>query len=120
VSLPQKPVLDVQIPGLQHLHHGKVRDIFALGEELLLVASDRVSAFDVVMNEGMPGRGIVLTQLSRFWFERTQRIVPHHLVSVDVDAWDNVPAKPRTRCVAARCAARRPSACPSSGSSAAT
>ena len=68
---------------------GKVRDIYdvtlASGEEaLLIVATDRVSAFDVVMANGMPGKGVVLTQISRFWFDFFSAAVDHHLISTDV------------------------------------
>ncbi|PIE23152.1 MAG: phosphoribosylaminoimidazolesuccinocarboxamide synthase [Planctomycetota bacterium] len=93
MSLPATPLLEISVPGLKQLHHGKVREIFAAGDDLLLVASDRVSAFDLVMNEGMAGRGIVLTQLSRFWFERTAEIVPNHIISLDADSWDDVPSE---------------------------
>ena len=70
--------------GLGEKRQGKVRDIYDLGDCLLLVATDRISAFDVVLPEGIPGKGCVLTQLSRFWFDRLWRagdddIVPHHL-----------------------------------------
>jgi phosphoribosylaminoimidazole-succinocarboxamide synthase len=62
---------------------GKVRDLYAIGEDrLLLVASDRLSAFDVVLPTEIPDKGRVLTGLSRFWFSRTQAIVPNHLVGV--------------------------------------
>lgn len=63
---------------------GKVREMYAIGEDrLLMVASDRVSAFDVVMDEPIPGKGAVLTALSRFWFQRTRDVVPNHLISDD-------------------------------------
>lgn len=62
------------------IHRGKVRDVYTLGENLLLVASDRLSAFDVVFNEGIPQKGEVLTQLSLFWFEKTKHIVKNHVV----------------------------------------
>lgn len=64
---------------------GKVRDIFDLGEHLLLVATDRVSAFDVVLPTGVPGKGRVLTKLSEFWFRRMDATVPNHMVSTRVD-----------------------------------
>jgi len=67
------------------LRRGKVRDIYDLGDELLLVATDRISAFDCVLPQEIPGRGIILTQLSRFWFERTRHIVDDHLLSADAD-----------------------------------
>jgi len=63
---------------------GKVRDVYDLGEYLLLVATDRISAFDVVLPTPVPDRGKVLTQLSSFWFERTQSVVPNHLVTTDL------------------------------------
>jgi phosphoribosylaminoimidazole-succinocarboxamide synthase len=67
---------------------GKVRDIYDLGEHLLLVATDRLSAFDVVLPDGIPGKGFVLTQLSKFWFEwlwSMEDVLPHHLITTDVD-----------------------------------
>src|SRR3989338_3096768 len=67
------------IPYLKLLFRGKVRDIYDLGDELLLVATDRLSAFDVVFSEPIPGKGEVLTQVSLFWFEKMKKIIPHHL-----------------------------------------
>jgi phosphoribosylaminoimidazole-succinocarboxamide synthase len=78
-------VLSTSIEGLPPPRRGKVRDIYETDEHLLIVATDRVSAFDVVLHEGIPGKGRVLTQVSRFWFDRLADIVPHHLLSVDVD-----------------------------------
>jgi len=63
---------------------GKVRDVFDLGEKLLIVASDRISAFDVVMAEGVPGKGRILTQVANFWFNATRDIVPNHLIATEV------------------------------------
>ncbi|MHC4547143.1 MAG: phosphoribosylaminoimidazolesuccinocarboxamide synthase [Planctomycetota bacterium] len=65
---------------------GKVREIFEADHRLLLVATDRISAFDVILRQGIPGRGVVLTRLSEFWFRRLEAICPHHLVTTDVDA----------------------------------
>jgi phosphoribosylaminoimidazole-succinocarboxamide synthase len=79
-------VLETNLEGLKLLGRGKVRDLYDLGEHLLVVATDRLSAFDVVFREGIPGKGRVLTQLSKFWFDRLKDVVPNHLVSVDVDA----------------------------------
>lgn len=62
---------------------GKVRDTYELGNRLLIVATDRLSAFDLVLPDGIPGRGIVLTQLSAFWFERTRQLLPNHFISLD-------------------------------------
>ncbi|MFQ5845401.1 MAG: phosphoribosylaminoimidazolesuccinocarboxamide synthase [Planctomycetota bacterium] len=77
-------VLDVDLPGLRRCSRGKVRDIFEAGDHLLLVCTDRFSAFDVVLNQGIPGRGVVLTRLSAFWFALLERICPHHLVTTDL------------------------------------
>jgi phosphoribosylaminoimidazole-succinocarboxamide synthase len=73
------------------IRSGKVRDLYAVGaDRLLLVASDRISAYDVVLPTSIPDKGKVLTGLSRFWFEQTERIVPNHLLSTDVDDIDPV------------------------------
>ena len=91
---PNTPiVLSTDLPFAERLGQGKVRDIYRLGDDLLLVATDRISAFDVVMNEGIPGKGAVLTALSTFWFKLLAEIVPNHLLSVDVAAWPEVPAE---------------------------
>ncbi|HYI14840.1 MAG TPA: phosphoribosylaminoimidazolesuccinocarboxamide synthase [Thermomicrobiales bacterium] len=75
---------EIQIAGLKRFRRGKVRDTYDLGDRLLMVASDRMSAFDVVLPDAIPDKGAVLTQLSRFWFERTGEVVPNHLISTDV------------------------------------
>lgn len=69
------------------LRRGKVRDVYDLGEHVLLVASDRISAFDVVLPTPIPGKGAVLTQMSAFWFGETRELIANHLVSADVDAF---------------------------------
>ena len=69
-------------------HSGKVRDIYDLGDRLLLVATDRVSAFDVVLPTGIPDKGCVLTQMSAYWFEATESVVPNHMIRV-IDSTDN-------------------------------
>ncbi|MDR2561194.1 MAG: phosphoribosylaminoimidazolesuccinocarboxamide synthase [Holophagales bacterium] len=66
------------------VRRGKVRDVYDLGDSLLLVATDRVSAFDVVMEEPIPGKGRILTQVANFWFEATKDILPNHLISTNV------------------------------------
>jgi len=72
---------------LQHLHSGKVRDLYALGDgHLLMVASDRISAFDFVLDSEIPGKGEVLTRMSLWWFDQLADLVPHHVVSTDVPA----------------------------------
>ncbi|HEY1303075.1 MAG TPA: phosphoribosylaminoimidazolesuccinocarboxamide synthase [Vicinamibacterales bacterium] len=77
------PLIDTRLNGLAPHRHGKVRDIFDLGDSLLMVATDRISAFDYVLGSGIPDKGKVLTQLSAFWFARTRSIVPNHVLSVD-------------------------------------
>lgn len=72
--------IDAAMVGYPRIASGKVREIFDLGDRLLLVASDRISAFDVVLPDGVPGKGIVLTQISRFWFEQTKGLVADHLL----------------------------------------
>ncbi len=73
-------LLETSIPGAELVSRGKVRDIYTTGEALVLVATDRISAFDCVLSPGIPGRGIVLTQLSNFWFRRFAGIVENHLL----------------------------------------
>src|SRR3989338_1344816 len=80
----EKAILKIEIPGIKPLRSGKVRDIFDLGDYLLLVASDRISAFDVILPNGIPGKGKILTQISAYWFKQTENIIPNHLVSVNV------------------------------------
>jgi phosphoribosylaminoimidazole-succinocarboxamide synthase len=79
-----KLVMQTDFPGLKLVARGKVRDIYDLGETLLLVTSDRISAFDVIMNEPIPDKGFVLTQISAFWFRQMEDIVPNHIISIDV------------------------------------
>jgi phosphoribosylaminoimidazole-succinocarboxamide synthase len=74
-------LLQSNLPGLELIHRGKVRDVYALpGNELLIVASDRLSAFDVVLPDPVPGKGEMLTQMSNFWFAQTAHLVPNHLL----------------------------------------
>ncbi len=80
---------------LKLVNRGKVRDIYDLGEHLLLVASDRISAFDVIMNEGIPHKGFVLTQISKFWFEQMADIIPNHIVATEVGDFPAVTHKYR-------------------------
>jgi phosphoribosylaminoimidazole-succinocarboxamide synthase len=71
------------LPGLELIHRGKVRDVYALpGNRLLIVATDRLSAFDVVLPDPIPGKGEMLTQISNFWFAKTAHLVPNHLLDV--------------------------------------
>ncbi|MEE9218813.1 MAG: phosphoribosylaminoimidazolesuccinocarboxamide synthase [Acidobacteriota bacterium] len=75
----------VELPGVRCTRRGKVRDIFEVGDQLLLVSTDRVSAFDVVLPEGIPDKGKVLNQLSLFWFERLQNVCANHVVESEVE-----------------------------------
>ena len=79
-----EPLLETNFPDVPLLARGKVRDIYDLGSQLLIVATDRISAFDVVMPNGIPDKGRVLTQMSLFWFELTESIVENHLATADV------------------------------------
>ena len=76
-------LLHTDFPTLPPPRRGKVRDIYDFGETLLIVATDRISVFDVILPTGIPGKGKILTQLSCFWFERTQGLVRNHLVTTD-------------------------------------
>ena len=78
------PVKETNLPGLNLVTRGKVRDIYDLGDALLLVTSDRISAFDVIMNEPIPDKGKVLTQISAFWFKQMEDIIPNHIIAMDV------------------------------------
>jgi phosphoribosylaminoimidazole-succinocarboxamide synthase len=78
------PLLETSLPGVTLWRRGKVRDVYDLGERLLVVATDRLSAFDVVLPTGIPGKGILLTQMSLFWFRLLADVIPNHVVSADV------------------------------------
>lgn len=78
-------VMETRLPGLTLLKRGKVRDIYDLGDELLIVATDRISAFDVVLPTPIPGKGRILTQISLFWFNKLHHIVPNHLSPTRLD-----------------------------------
>ena len=78
-------LLESNLPGLNLRHRGKVRDVFDLpGDRLLIVATDRLSAFDVVLPDPIPGKGEMLCQISNFWFGQTEHILPNHLTGIDV------------------------------------
>lgn len=74
-------IWETELPGLPPPRRGKVRDIYDLGDRLLIVATDRLSAYDHVLRPGIPGKGQILTQLSNFWFDFLAEVVPHHLVA---------------------------------------
>lgn len=79
------PVLETTLPGLTVHRRGKVRDVYEVGDALLMVATDRISAFDYVLGSAIPDKGRVLTQLSAFWFDLTRTIVPNHVIDTDVN-----------------------------------
>ncbi len=83
-------VLETNLSGLKPPKRGKVRDIYDLGESLLIIATDRISAFDVVLPNAVPEKGRVLTQISKFWFSKTADIVRNHIVSMDVRDYPSV------------------------------
>src|SRR5215468_3643646 len=79
--MPNDTLLQIDLPGICKIKSGKVREIFDLGDRLLFVASDRISAFDCIMPNGIPRKGEVLTQISYFWFSQTEAFQPNHLIS---------------------------------------
>jgi phosphoribosylaminoimidazole-succinocarboxamide synthase len=83
--MPNQTVLQLDLPGLRKLKSGKVREIFDLGDRLLFVATDRISAFDCIMPNGIPRKGEVLTQISYFWFAQTESFQPNHVISHSQD-----------------------------------
>ncbi len=77
--------MPIEIPGTRHIHSGKVRDLYETGEgHLLMVASDRISAFDFVLEPGIPDKGELLTRMSLWWFDQLEDIVPNHMISTEV------------------------------------
>lgn len=85
-----QPVKQTDFPSLKLVNRGKVRDIYDLGDALLMVTSDRISAFDVIMDEPIPDKGKVLTQISKFWFSQMEDIIPNHIISTDVADYPTV------------------------------
>jgi phosphoribosylaminoimidazole-succinocarboxamide synthase len=79
--------IQTELNGLNLLRRGKVRDLYQYGDKLLLIATDRISAFDVVLPTPIPLKGAVLTQLSRFWFAEMRDIIPNHLISADINTF---------------------------------
>ena len=79
----REPVSQTSLPGLPPPRRGKVRDVYDLGDRLLIVATDRISAFDVVLSPGIPDKGVLLTRLSTFWFRKFESVVTNHLLETD-------------------------------------
>jgi phosphoribosylaminoimidazole-succinocarboxamide synthase len=82
--MTEKIICETNLEGVKFLRRGKVRDIYEINEHLLIVATDRVSAFDVVLPNGIPNKGIILTQIFLFWFNKVKDIIENHIVSSDV------------------------------------
>jgi phosphoribosylaminoimidazole-succinocarboxamide synthase len=83
---PSPPMLESHIRGLKRTHQGKVRDIYAIdNQHMLIVTTDRLSAFDVVLPDPIPGKGSILTRVSKFWFEKTRHIVPNHVTDYPLE-----------------------------------
>jgi phosphoribosylaminoimidazole-succinocarboxamide synthase len=93
----QATLTQTNFADLKLINQGKVRDIYDLGEYLLLVTTDRISAFDVIMNEGIPHKGFVLTQISKFWFEQMADIIPNHIVATEVNEFPSITHKYRNQ-----------------------
>lgn len=89
-ELPSEPMLELKDLPFPRVASGKVREIFDLGDALLMVATDRVSAFDVIMNEGLAGKGCLLTQISLYWFQHASDLTPHHLVDRHQERLDSL------------------------------
>jgi phosphoribosylaminoimidazole-succinocarboxamide synthase len=86
----EKPVFETNLPALNLITRGKVRDIYDLGDSLLIVATDRISAFDVIMPDPIPDKGKILTRLSEFWLRYLEDIIDNHLISADCDEFPEV------------------------------
>ncbi|MEC7908273.1 MAG: phosphoribosylaminoimidazolesuccinocarboxamide synthase [Verrucomicrobiota bacterium] len=78
-------ITEINIPGLKKFKSGKVREVYDLGDQYLFIASDRISAFDVVMPDGIPNKGQVLNMISKFWFDRTNGLVKNHMISTNIN-----------------------------------
>jgi phosphoribosylaminoimidazole-succinocarboxamide synthase len=87
VSQSSEVLLSTDLPGLKLRARGKVRDLYEVGDDLLMVATDRISAFDYILATGIPDKGRVLTQLSLFWYEFFADVVPNHLITADLDRY---------------------------------
>jgi len=80
-----KTIVSLEIPELKLFKKGKVRNVYDLGEKLLFVATDRISAFDVIMANGIPGKGRILNMISAFWFDMMKDVIENHMITVDID-----------------------------------
>ena len=89
--MPDEILLRTELKEIPVLHRGKVRDIYDLGKYLLIVATDRISAFDVVLPNGIPHKGRVLNQISAHWFRTLEEIIPHHMVTTQLEGFSGIP-----------------------------
>ncbi|MBU1087046.1 MAG: phosphoribosylaminoimidazolesuccinocarboxamide synthase, partial [Candidatus Omnitrophica bacterium] len=80
-----KALSSIELKGINFFRRGKVREVYDLGDNLLIISTDRVSCFDVILPTPIPEKGRLLTEISKFWFEFTKDIVANHLVSTDVN-----------------------------------
>ncbi|MES2310234.1 MAG: phosphoribosylaminoimidazolesuccinocarboxamide synthase, partial [Verrucomicrobiota bacterium] len=99
--------------GIQPLRSGKVRDLYTYQDELWIVASDRISAFDVILPNLIPGKGVLLTQIARQWFDRTRHLIPNHVISYDLPSGIDIPEwhgrlvrSKKTKVIPVECVAR--------------
>lgn len=90
-----KTVLKTEFPDMKLLGRGKVRDIYDFDDKMLIVTTDRLSAFDVIMPNGVPGKGKILTEIALFWFEKTKDIIRNHIITADIDEMPEVCRKYR-------------------------
>jgi phosphoribosylaminoimidazole-succinocarboxamide synthase len=88
-------LISTDLGAVERIARGKVRDVYRVGEELLIVATDRISAFDCILPQGIPGKGRVLTQMSLFWFDLLRDVVPNHLITADASRYPEVLAPHR-------------------------
>ncbi len=82
-----KVITNTDLPGIERVASGKVRDVYSIDGNLLIVATDRISAFDCILPQGIPGKGRVLTKMSLFWLDLLSSVIPNHLISANVDAF---------------------------------
>ena len=88
--MSQNAITETSLTNLALANRGKVRDLYDLGEQLLIISTDRISAFDVVLPNGIPYKGQILTGLSEFWFDYTKSIVDNHIITTDVSQYPDV------------------------------
>ncbi len=84
------PVIETNFPDLPLFKKGKVREVYDLDENLLIVASDRISAFDYIMPQPVPGKGIILNKIAEFWFKHTEHIIPNHFITSEIDKYPEI------------------------------